>query len=630
MKTPIKEISRRSKLVAVPPAISPFTSIDALLEAAGQMFSVRQKVISEKAECTLESTKKLAAEREWYSYWHCSFTRTGDEIELCRCSRKHRLNRLEREILTALILERMGMLKISRRSCSDIVQALERPGDKLVKIIRCMSEQGRLFKAKLISYEDEDEDLCERRLVVDPGLVDSIIYGKAKYHLGWPVKSEGELLDRLCFLTRALQKKSDALEGLVRGHGNEMEFCKFSRKADRLGNSLDETLALHSDWRISNFLNDPESGFKGNQRTILLTLLGKELGHLSANDTLFQGGGLARAVSSFPEHVPHCMRYLKSDSNLITGGLIQPCGGEESLLTNDPRSLENIEFELTGKCLDLLGIDKKLAKNRAGGDKVRAAKMRMEQLVLSEAVQEALQMALTQSRHADVLVQEWGLGELIPYRRAVVILFSGPPGVGKTACAEAMAHELDKPILTADYSEIQNCFVGNTEKNIVRIFRDARRHDALLFWDEADAMFYDRDSANHNWEVRDVNVLLQELEKFQGICILSTNRKITLDKALERRIAIKIEFAPPDRELRRRIWQKLLPKKLPLAKDVDVERLANEELTGGEIKNAVLNAARMGLCRGPKSKINMKDFQKAIQMETTGKWTGDKRIGFRG
>ena len=202
--------------------------------------------------------------------------------------------------------------------------------------------------------------------------------------------------------------------------------------------------------------------------------------------------------------------------------------------------------------------------------------------------------------------------------------------VGKTASAEAFAFELGKSIIAISYAEIQNCFVGETEKNIVKAFRGASDTDAVLFWDEADSMFYDRDSAYRNWEVRDVNVLLTELERFEGVCILSTNRKITLDRALERRIAIKVEFEPPDQKLRRKIWNRLIPKKMPLAEDVDLEELSLAELTGGEIKNVVLNAARAALCRSPEARVAMADFRKAIEMESHGKWAEDgrARIGF--
>jgi SpoVK/Ycf46/Vps4 family AAA+-type ATPase len=202
--------------------------------------------------------------------------------------------------------------------------------------------------------------------------------------------------------------------------------------------------------------------------------------------------------------------------------------------------------------------------------------------------------------------------------------------VGKTACAEAIADALGRPILAVDYSEIQNCFVGQTEKNLVRVFREARANDAVLFWDEADSMFFDRERADRDWEARNVNVLLQELERFDGVCVLATNRKIRLDSALSRRIAIKIELERPDRELRRHIWHKLLPPKMPLAEDVDVERLSEADFVGGEIKNVIVNAARRALLRGEDARVTMADFEQATRQEQTNRWGAEatKRLGF--
>jgi len=237
-------------------------------------------------------------------------------------------------------------------------------------------------------------------------------------------------------------------------------------------------------------------------------------------------------------------------------------------------------------------------------------------------------MVVAQVRHAKVLLEDWGLAKAIPYGNSVTALFSGPPGVGKTACAEAVAGLLGRRILVASYAEIQNCLVGETEKGIVRVFRDAAQDDAVLFWDEADAMFYSRDDAERTWEVRDVNVLLQELERFPGLCILATNRKVSLDAALERRIAVKVEFAPPDRAERLAIWTRLMPPMLPLAPDVNVERLCEHELTGGEIKNVVLNAARLALCRGPEATVAAADVERALRMELEGRWSAKGRMGF--
>ena len=237
----------------------------------------------------------------------------------------------------------------------------------------------------------------------------------------------------------------------------------------------------------------------------------------------------------------------------------------------------------------------------------------MQQLVLHEDVSEALTQAIAYARRPEHLLDDWGLREVIPYGHGTTLLFTGSSGVGKTAAAEAVAMELDKPILVIDYSALQSCWVGETEKNVVRAFREAADEDAVLFFDEADAVFYNRDSATRSWEVSEVNVLLKEVEAFPGVCILATNRDVVLDPALERRISRRVRFNPPTPAMSAQIWRKMIPEKLPLAGDLDYEELGCLGLTGGQIKNAVLNAARAAACRG--EVVGLEDLRSAGELE---------------
>ncbi len=127
-----------------------------------------------------------------------------------------------------------------------------------------------------------------------------------------------------------------------------------------------------------------------------------------------------------------------------------------------------------------------------------------------------------------------------------------------------------------------------------------------------------------------MNVLLQELEKFEGVCVLATNRKIALDAALERRITLKIEFERPDQPMRREIWKKLLPEEMPVGPDVDLDNLSQEDLSGGEIKNVILNAARLSLQRDCQGGVVMNDFLAALALERDGRWSEQSatRVGF--
>jgi len=462
-----------------------------------------------------------------------------------------------------------------------------------------------------------------------------MLLGQGGATLGWPVKTEDGLLDYLSRLTRLMSKQSDAVDCFLRGFGNQADVFKASRRLDRQLREFRRTVDLHPAWKIAMVTKPFEVDF-GIHRAmliILLTLLGKELGHLDADDDLFKGGGLVRAATRKSEHFRSQFRLLKGDGPLVGPGLIQPCDGLGSHVENTPEGLREVEFELTETTRKALGLDKRGIKRKKGDGMIRQPLVSLDQLVLGPEVRRALEMAMTHARDAKALVEDWGLGKAIPYGRSVTLLFSGPPGVGKTASAEALANELKRPILAVDYSEVQNCYVGVTEKNIVRLFREAKSHNAVLFWDEADAMFYDRDSAMRNWEVRDVNVLLQELERFEGVCVLATNRKVSLDPALERRITLKVNFEPPNRAERLAIWQRMIPARMPLADDMDLDLLSLAELTGGEIKNVLLNASRLALMRGSEGPVTMNDFSAAVRMEKEGAWSrgGSDRggIGFR-
>jgi len=295
-------------------------------------------------------------------------------------------------------------------------------------------------------------------------------------------------------------------------------------------------------------------------------------------------------------------------------------------LTENDVSLKKCEFELTPACM----ADLKLVSQRQSSRSyLRKPVIQFKRLVVSVGVKEAIQMGISQIKNAHQIFSKWGLNETISYGCGAVMLFYGPPGCGKTAAAEAIAHELGKDLLTVNYAEVMNCWVGQTEKNISKMFQTAARSNAVLFWDEADAMFFDRETAVRSYEVREVNVLLQEIERFHGVCILATNRLASLDKALERRISLKIEFSRPDRELRKDLWRVLLPDRLPLAKDVSIEALAEEDFSGGQIKNVILNAARIAVMNKVRNQVSHLDFEKAIKLERDGCWSEDKKkFGF--
>lgn len=614
-----------------PPA--PFRSADEVLHTSRLMFIARQRgAEAESVRPQKDEHKeaiKLAA--AWTEYWHRSWELTGDSLPLCAKCRAAQLAPLEREIIAALLLAKFAMTNGPFNTCGAAMNALVLPSNRSIEALRAFSEQGRLLRSGLVLCDDCDEELADRPISISPALVELVLDGKEQKKEGWPVKTDTELYERMHALTRTFGQLAEPQyeDSFFNPPGST---AKLARKLKRLAKELDQTLDAHPDFKL-NALLKAMPGLTWDTCSVLLILIGRELGHLPADHTVFTGIGITRAISA-GEYQPNLRGRLRDllgpESRLIQKEFVRPCGGDGVLVTGKPDQLAELEFELGDASLKLLQLERQLAQTRSSDVCVRPALTTMERLVLSARVQEALRMALAQARHAEVLLKDWGMGDVVPYGRSVVLLFSGPPGTGKTACAEALAHELGRPILAADYSRVQNCFVGNTEKNIVRVFSQARCHGAVLFWDEADAMFYDRDNAFAPWEVRDVNVLLQELEKFEGVCILATNRKITLDAALERRISVKVEFDRPDREMRRQIWTRMLPPKLPLAEDVCADDLAAAELSGGEIKNVVLNAARLALARGKEGPVMKADFEQAVRMELDGQWNGQSkgRAGF--
>lgn len=617
-----------------PESVEPFTSQDDLLAVAREMFSIRGEMtqLSRHREDDDRAKELNEMEQQWERYWHEALEMTGDDLPFCALCSDLGLSEVEREILVALVLERLGLLNISFRHCGQLIDFLNLPAGDTMQAIRAMIDDGTLVEEGLIFFADPGEDICDRRISVDPLLVESFITGAPRCN-GWDLDEEEEVYEKLVSVSELLAEKANVIgRKFHRRSSSDIDVFKLNRRTMVTIKRLYKTLLEHSEWGVTRLLSKvsgDENNGPTDAQTILLVLVAKEMVQGDADDRLFTGEGLASAVSRDKAEVSYQLDLLRSDRKLIRKGLVQPCGGCRRLLDDDPEVIAETEFELAPGARELLGLEKREKTERWRGSGVREPRMNFDQLVLSGAVRRALEMAVAQAQNGQVLMADWGVGELIPYGHAVTLLFSGPPGTGKTASAEALADRLNLPILVANYAKVQNCFKGQTEKNIVQTFRDASRHEAVLFWDEADAMFYDRDTGQRSWEVRDVNVLLQELETFEGVCVLATNRKVSLDPALERRLSMKLEFQRPDRAMRRRIWEKLLPEEMPLSEDINMDRLAGEELTGGEIKNVVLNAARMALVRGSDATIRMDDFLRAINMDTAGGWTGkEEGIGF--
>ncbi len=537
---------------------------------------------------------------------------------------KHGFTPMDLRIILVLAAVNLG-LGSSIRDIEDVQSLLCSSNQERLDLAKHLLPEGRLVMSRVVEVDFYRESFKDSNIRIAESFVKPLLRGEGRFSVGWDVANQEELLDKLPIIRRCF---SDCTNDVA---DDESATSSEIRTRDRFMDTFQAS--IHPDWPLAVIFSDK---FRKVERYIMLTLLCKAKCMDSSRfgrENLYTGEGLARAAATTIVDIPKIIRqHLMTKSKLVTDKIIRPTfSGTGDQQTEDEDAVRRLEFELTEEFLKELQIKGKKPKESAG----RKPLVKMDSLILADDIREAIRHAISQIANRDLLYNKWGLKEVIPYGQAVTLLFSGPPGIGKTACAEAIADRLGKNIIIADYSQLQNCFVGETEKNIVRLFKTASDSGAVLFFDEADAMFYDRDSADRNWEVRDVNVLLQELEKFRGVCILSTNRKVTLDKALARRISLKLDFKPPTREQARQIWEKMLPKKLPLSDDVDLDELSRTSLTGGEIKNVILNAARRAADQsGPKRsrKVTMADLRWALSHETRGKSFSEEHremIGFR-
>jgi SpoVK/Ycf46/Vps4 family AAA+-type ATPase len=250
-----------------------------------------------------------------------------------------------------------------------------------------------------------------------------------------------------------------------------------------------------------------------------------------------------------------------------------------------------------------------------------------DDVVLPATTLRALNHALALVRKHDLIFHQWGLAERHSSGLGLAFHFAGPPGTGKTICAEALAYALDKKLLLVRYAELESRWVGQTSKHVATVFRSAARQDAVLFFDEADAIagrrFTSMNAAYEREANSIVNVLLHELESFPGVVIFATNLAANIDPAFERRIRTHSLFDLPNVEERERIWRvQLHSRKTPLADDVDFGALAETYArSGGDIKNAVLKAAQIATVEpGPDSdkRIHQRHFIQGMEEVMAG------------
>lgn len=239
------------------------------------------------------------------------------------------------------------------------------------------------------------------------------------------------------------------------------------------------------------------------------------------------------------------------------------------------------------------------------------------QLILPKEQNLQLREACSHVKFRNLVFKEWGFSEKITYGTGLGLLFTGPPGTGKTMAAQIMASELNLEIYRVDLSQVVSKYIGETEKNLKLIFDEAAKSSAILLFDEGDALFSKRTEVSDSHDKYanvETSYLLQKIEAYEGISIVTTNLIGNIDEAFIRRFSFVVHFPFPTAEYRRQIWRGIFPEHTPLSKHLDFEYLGNRfELSGGNIKNIALNAA----FRAASSyrEISMKDLLLSVSSE---------------
>ena len=262
----------------------------------------------------------------------------------------------------------------------------------------------------------------------------------------------------------------------------------------------------------------------------------------------------------------------------------------------NPEAPEIGEAELFGAC--------RLHSNRKLAELARQITPRYDwgDLVLPSDLLAQLREVYQQLQYRTQVYEQWGFDARLAMGKGLNVLFAGPPGTGKTMAADVLARALGLDLYKIDLSSLVSKYIGETEKNLARIFNEARSSNAILFFDEADALFGKR-TAIKDAHDRHANVeiayLLQKMEEYDGVVILATNLRKNLDDAFVRRLHFTLDFPIPNFEERRRIWSQIWPDAAPRAPDLDLDYLAQRvELAGGNIRNIALAGAFLAAADG--------------------------------
>lgn len=249
---------------------------------------------------------------------------------------------------------------------------------------------------------------------------------------------------------------------------------------------------------------------------------------------------------------------------------------------------------------------------------------RFQDLILPKLQKQRLSHIVNRVRNRKLVYEEWGFLEKSAYGNGISMIFAGPPGTGKTMAAQVMAAELGIELYRVELPSVVDKYIGETEKKLNRIFGEAEKSMAILFFDEADVLFSKRTEikeSNDKYSNMEIAFLLQKMEEYEGISILATNYLQNFDSAFRRRIGDIIDFPLPDSTLRRQMWQSMIPSKMPVSEDIDFDFLAEQfDVSGSMIKNSLIYASFLA-AEAKEPLLTMERILKGVshELEKSGK-----------
>lgn len=315
-----------------------------------------------------------------------------------------------------------------------------------------------------------------------------------------------------------------------------------------------------------------------------------------------------RSHSSLPNDIDQGLKKLVDQFDMSTSTILSASREAMANLSENSdisEALWNASLSITRSKISKLGLVQRISSTYS-----------MDDLVLPTREQQLLKDIVIHVRQRAKVNDEWGFG-LSNRGGGIIALFSGASGTGKTMAAEVLSNELRLDLYRADISSIVSKYIGETEKNLRKVFDAAEDGGAILFFDEADALFGKRaevrDSHDRYANI-EINYLLQRIESYRGLAILATNMKNAIDSAFMRRIRFVVDFPFPDEQYREKIWKNVFPSSAPKDDNtIDFRRLARLNISGGNIRNIAVYAAFLAADEGVP--ISMKHLKHAAEVE---------------